>query len=519
MLSHLNDNEINFLLQLKTDFPLFAEKILKIRTKSGEIKPFVLNREQLDLHNRLERQLRENKKVRVIILKGRQQGISTYIQARIFWKITQNVGKQAFILTHETAATQNIFSIADRYYMNAPELMRPTKTISNATEMIFSGLDSGYAVGTARNKDVGRSGTMQYLHGSEVAFWLHGHDIAKGLMNCVPREPDTEIYLESTANGMNNYFNEQWELAVSGESDYEACFYPWFWHVGYSETLPSRFIITEEEREYASLYNLTPEQIYWRRLKIAEFGGKGRNGEAAFKQEYPSNAIEAFQASNEDFLIKSDWVVEARKERNLEALGALIIGVDPARFGKDKTAIIRRRGRFAYKLEYHHKFDTMQITGLLTRIARDERPDKIFVDVGGLGAGIVDRAKEIKELEDIVEGINFGSASLYEDKYFNKRAEMWAEMALWFQEPPVQIPNDDALHSDLCNIGCIPDSQGRLKLEPKEAAIKRLGRSPDGGDAFALTFARPINNISTSKHSAIAELNYFNHQAQSFWGI
>lgn len=91
---------------------------------------------------------------------------------------------------------------------------------SNAKELYFSDIDSGYKVGTAGTKGVGRSSTIQYFHGSEVAFWPHAETHAAGVLQAIPKEPGTEIILESTANGIGNYFHKMWREAERGESEY-----------------------------------------------------------------------------------------------------------------------------------------------------------------------------------------------------------------------------------------------------------------------------------------------------------
>ena len=96
------------------DFRFFSENFFKIRTKSGMVTPFVMNRAQQYIHERLEAQLRETGKVRAICLKGRQQGVSTLIQARYFHKTITNRGYKTFILTHEGQATKNLFEMTKR---------------------------------------------------------------------------------------------------------------------------------------------------------------------------------------------------------------------------------------------------------------------------------------------------------------------------------------------------------------------------------------------------------------------
>jgi hypothetical protein len=153
---------------LKTNFPYFAKSCLNIRTKKGDEKKFVLNKAQQYIHEKLEKQILETGKVRALVLKGRQQGCSTYTEARFYHKVSQNRGKRAFILTHEHEATANLFDMVRRYHDGNP--FAPSVSSSNAKELMFDKIDSGYKVGTAGNKAVGRSQTLQLFHGSEVGF-------------------------------------------------------------------------------------------------------------------------------------------------------------------------------------------------------------------------------------------------------------------------------------------------------------------------------------------------------------
>jgi hypothetical protein len=492
----MDSQEKEIRLKLKNDFVHYAAKCLKVRSKEIRIEPFILNKVQLYLHNIVEKQLAETGKVRVIILKGRQQGCSTYTEGRLYWRVTHKFGALAFILTHDSEATDNLFKMAVRFHDNCPALVKPSTKASNSKELIFGELESGYKIGTAGNKSVGRSSTIQFFHGSEVAFWPNAQEHAKGILQAIPNVPGTEVFLESTANGMGNYFHQQWQLAETKKSDYIPVFLPWYWQEEYVSPVPEGFKPTESEMELVHFYGLTKAQLAWRRLKIVELSVSGADGEKAFKQEYPCNAVEAFQTSGEDAFISPDLVMRARK-CSVSEHGPLIIGCDPARFGDDRTSIIRRRGRVAYNLQSYTKKDNMEVAGILVRIIKEEKPAKIFVDLGG-GAGIVDRCRELG-YGDIVIGVNFGERNtlIYPERYVNKRAEMWGEMKNWLCEAPVQIPDVDSLHADLCNVTYKIDSLSRVQLEKKEDMKKRGLQSPDEGDALALTFAQSVSVIKS----------------------
>src|SRR5215213_2063515 len=122
-------------MRLRSDFPFFAEHCLSIRTKSGSIEPFILNRAQTYIHERLEEQKARTGKVRALILKGRQQGCSTYVAGRFYHRATHAIGLRCFILTHEDAATQNLFEMVNRYHEHVDAAVKPTTGAANAKEL------------------------------------------------------------------------------------------------------------------------------------------------------------------------------------------------------------------------------------------------------------------------------------------------------------------------------------------------------------------------------------------------
>ncbi len=489
-------------LRLRDDLAFYARNCLKIRAKDGGSRELVFNRAQQYIHERLEDQRRRTGRVRAIILKGRQQGCSTYVGGRFYWRTTWAKGLRSFILTHEDAATQNLFEMVNRYHENCPVFVRPSTGAANAKELFFDKLDSGYKIGTAGTKGVGRSSTVQLFHGSEVAFWPHAETHAAGVMQAVPDEDGTEVILESTANGIGNFFHQKWRDAEDGSSDFIAIFVPWFWQEEYRKDVPEGFMLTAEEQEYVGLYGLDLGQMAWRRNKIAELGKDA----TLFKQEYPATAAEAFQFSGHDSFIKPEDIAKARKAE-CEATGPLVIGFDPARHGPDASALARRRGRKLAKVDRREKLDTMQSVGWFKEAVATESPARVFIDVGGLGVGIYDRLCEMgygPGGKGVVVAVNFGGAPLEPERYgddgralgggpLNRRAEMWMASRDWLtQEGGADIPDDDGLQADACGPGYKYDSNGSLQLEKKEDMKRRGVKSPDRWDAVALTFAEPV---------------------------
>lgn len=482
-------------IQLKNDFPFFAHNSLKITVKDSlsvvGIKDLRLNRAQLYLHAIAEKQLKEKGFVRIIVDKGRQLGISTYIGARYFWKVIHKKGIKSFILTHRKDATENLFEMTQRFYKHLKPEIKPYVSRNNAKELSFTLLDSGYKVGTAASEDVGRSGTIHLFHGSEVAFWGEARGIVSGVMQSIPRE--SEIFLESTANGIGNYFHEQWLLAEKGETDFIPVFLPWYWQDEYQDPIDESFSLDAEETEIRDLYGLNNNQMAFRKRKIKEMTLN------LFKQEYPFNATESFQASSVQGLISSHIVDMARKNTDAVKYGPLFIGVDPARNdgGGDRTAIICRQGRVAFDLRSFKTDDLMHIVGVIVGMINEYSPDAICIDVIGLGAGIVDRLKELG-YQRIVKPINCGVNAYDKQKYRNIKAEMWFLMKEWLMNFPCQIPDIDTLQTDLCCINFKENSISQKIMEDKDSLKKRGFKSPDEAEALALTFAFPISHMAVS---------------------
>lgn len=482
----------NMLARLLEDDELYCAKNLKIRTKDGKVIPFVWNAAQRMLHERLEQQLQHSGWVRAIVLKGRQQGVSTYTGARFYKRTSMRFGKRTMILTHLADATRNLFRMVKTFLELSDDTLRPATKSNSGTELSFAKLRSGYAVATAGSPNAGRSDTVQYLHGSEVAFWPNAQDIMAGLGQTVPLLPGSEMILESTADGLGNLFHKMWVQATAGKGDFIAIFIPWFVQEEYRREVPADFEMDADDEEYMETFGLDLEQMAWRRAKIdSEFAGDLDR----FNQEYPATPDLAFTKVGHKALIQTLRVQKARKvnPKHLQAIGAHVVGVDPARFGDDDTAIIHRQGRKAWGLEKINGLDTMAVVGKIVRLLEDDRTIRmVFIDIGGLGAGIYDRLVELG-YGDRVTAVNFGDKAIDERKYFNKRSEMWGLLAEWLHDLITpSIPDDDSLHSDLTAPSYRYSSNGQIKLDPKEKIKEDTGKSPDAGDALALTFALPI---------------------------
>lgn len=326
----MDEREKSIRARLKNDFPHYAAKCLKIRTKEinghSSIAPFVLNAAQMLIHGQVEDQLRRLGKVRKIIVKSRQQGSSTYVQGRMIWKATHTKGLRGFIVAHKDDASRNLFDMCKIYYDNLPTLVKPTISKSNAKELVFPGLGTSYKIETAGGRGAGRSETLHFVHLSEVAYYPGTEDTVAGILQAVPNAIGTEVYLESTSSGPSGLF---YDMAMAAEgSEWEVIFIPWYLSDEYRLPVPEGFTPTLEEEQLAEVYGLSAEQLVWRRSKIVELRGRH-----IFRREYPSTLEEAFHSEAPGALWKIQNLEECRVGSAPE-LARIVVAIDPS--GSDR---------------------------------------------------------------------------------------------------------------------------------------------------------------------------------------
>lgn len=208
--------------------------------------------------------------------------------------------------------------------------------------------------------------------------------------------------------------------------------------------------------------------------------------ETSFAREYLCD----FSAAGDDQLISLSDVEAASKrvmtDREI-SYAPRVIGVDPARFGDDRSVIFKRQGLQAFTPAVYRGIDNMDLAARVAAMIQEWEPDAVFVDAGA-GSGVIDRLRQLGH--DVIE-IAFGGKPI-DPKYLNKRAEMWFEMREWLKLGGA-IPNMVDLKQDLSAPIYWFDSAGRIQLEPKDDIKKRGLPSPDLGDALALTFAQPVS--------------------------
>ena len=299
----------------KTDYVLFARRNIKIVNKLGEQVPFEHNEIQAEINDTTKKMRAQGKPVRIIVLKARQEGVSTNEQGRMIYNTTTKGNRTGLIVAHEAPATAKIFDKARYMYNNLPEDSRPMTRASNARELIFDtptgyagkdkGLNSKISIQVAGDVGIGRGDTIYYAHLSEFAFWPspEGKEPKKqlaGILQAVPKTPETEVVIESTANGYND-FKELWDDAVAGKNEWTPLFFAWWaldeYKMPCSQEEYERILeesstdLREYIKEIRELYGLTIEQIKWYVWTLKnDCNGDWR----MMRQENPTSPEEAF---------------------------------------------------------------------------------------------------------------------------------------------------------------------------------------------------------------------------------
>lgn len=208
--------------------------------------------------------------------------------------------------------------------------------------------------------------------------------------------------------------------------------------------------------------------------------------DAQFRQEWLCD----FSAATDNTLITVDMVSAATQRFIPEgdlAGATKILGVDVARFGDDRSCIVRRHGQVCFEPMVFRGIDNMELASRVAWEINEWKPDAVFVD-GGRGEGVIDRLRQLGF--SIIE-VAFGGKAM-DNHFANKRTEIWHLMAQWLKDGGSLPPAATALREELCVPTYSFDSNGRMVLESKDAIKERMRHSPDCADGLALTFALPV---------------------------
>jgi len=280
---------------------MWMEDNLKIRDKAtGRIIKWKFNVPQMLAYMHIRDMESSGIPVRLVVLKARQEGISTLIEGLLFYNSIHSQGYCSLIIAHVSKASDTVFRMSKRFLAYLPKLERPNTDYSNRKEILFSPpLSSEVTIDVAnKNKSVkddgGRSKNIHGFHGSEVALWESPDETMYAVQNCIHHTPNTMIVLESTAHGASGYFHDMYWKAKSKETDFRALFLGWNLDPRNRMSPPVDFNLTPEESVIKKAHQLDNAQMYWRRWAIVN---KHNGDETSFQQENPITDVEAFKTS------------------------------------------------------------------------------------------------------------------------------------------------------------------------------------------------------------------------------
>lgn len=328
-------------LKCLNDHEYYANQYLRIITDKEELVPLRLNSIQKKLHfvaehimrppderpkewydmlapyNSMDTLLRAHTNIRANVLKARREGLSTYIASRGFKRFHLRPNVKGLTVAHNGESCSTIFRMSKVYYDQLPADFKPTQKHNNGNTLELLKTYSLWQIQKASEVDTSRSKGASFVHCSELAFWSNATDAMVSLKQTMNDEAEgTEWWNETTPNGeggMGAYFYDQWKDTKNGDNDYINIFFRWFDYDVYSKAFvnvqveKAEFINSVlshkevekygEEEKIKALYNLSWEQMNWRRHYIRN----KTEGLNKFMQEYPEDDESCFLTTGNTF--------------------------------------------------------------------------------------------------------------------------------------------------------------------------------------------------------------------------
>lgn len=293
----------------------------------------VINPAQMKLVTAVEEDIRVGRPIRHIVLKARQVGFSTAIEAMAYqWSFCQPRNR-GLVISHRSDSVEHLLSMTEHYWSTwwAQSLYRATSQARD--KMAWEPTGSKLSVLTAKSAEAARSRTFQFVHASEAAFWEDAGTLMRGLQ--VPKRALTAIFIESTANGIGNWYHEMWEAAKNGDVAYTPHFFPWWQHPEYNSEwigrgddarklslarLGSGGHLDDEEWQLYRMLSIRGmddaeirSRLMWRRFQIADDFAGDLDG---FHQEYPACVVGETRVGTSRGIVEIRDVVDSDTTRH-----------------------------------------------------------------------------------------------------------------------------------------------------------------------------------------------------------
>lgn len=493
---------------------IMMEMCLQISSKNGDLIKFCPTRSQIKVMRAFMRQWeRNNHNVRLVILKGRQQGISTLCHALIFWFLITHDGMRAMLMANTQRDLERIHfkRFAD---MARSFDFKPISAINITAKTLE--IDHGeephcFAEGRWAQTESGvRGGTFNAVHLTEIDWYRNFEECFATVMGAVTAKSNTVVLIESTSCGHGNLYN-LYNKHIEGNSNFEFIFLPWFNEPEYTLPLTEPLVLTDGQKEMQATYNISDEHMNWYQKMLWNMG----NDETRMKHEFPSCIEDGFEESDVGSCVFDFFSIDKACHTPFvkDNEHTLILGIDPSGSPDgDETAMVWRRGQNIERIDHFKppvssdqeiadKLLAEQITNRIYQLY----PDSIYIDIIGTGRFLPVYLRNIKGIR--AEGVCF-SSSPSNHAYCNRRAELYERASFWLKDG-AHIPNNPEFIRQLKSIRYIP-GRPKIQIESKDEIRARLHRSPDIVDAFVMTFPYDNDGIVTSGFSRMTTWSEMN---------
>ena len=457
---------------------MMFQNCLWITNKEGEIVRFKLNSAQKKVMEVIHRQLKTIGKIRLVIIKSRQQGITTLCHAIMLWRMMSKQHSNVLVMANsqknlEQHHFKNFLKMTKRF---GEEMYCPVaKPTAKSFDFFLSHADGGWA-----NTEGGMRGfTFMSAHLTEIDYYNDFDECMQTVFPCIPDVDGSCILIESTSSGLDGNLHRLYKRNLG----FEFLFLPWYEQPEYTLLSDFQPTLTEEQQRIQVEYNLSDEQMAWYHQKEEELQSHLR-----MQHEYPCCIEDCFAFSDDQtYVFENNLIENAVKTVPQSNRGfRLILGIDPARIN-DNIAMVWRRGQNIERIVCF-KPPCGNDDLLWERVVQEIRafyPDDIYIDVGGIGGNVPYILRSFG-INTYIHEVYFNQSPENKNAYHDKRAEMYAYAKAWLKRG-AHIPDDEMFKKELRMIKYNPSSP-KFRLVEKAEIKKNLKHSPDIADAFVLTF-------------------------------
>lgn len=491
----------------------FANKYIYIQSKTSIVSKHGLNEHQVEAYKRiceLYKESGQEKGIELVIIKGRQNGISTFVCGMFAIYHLLVWGQNQFFLTNILSNANILYNKFKIGFSNLPDVNEKQIIGSRDGNYIkfddFALIFHGTNEGSGHRSSKTRGATYSFLFDDEAGHRDKGEDItslvnSKSKVRIVAGTPQAGSMLEKILK----------EKEAQGKMK-EVLFLPWYTFKEYEEQITEDYKPKEETLNYLKKFNienLSLEKIKWAETVITKYKEEAFNPYVKFSQEYPSDLWCGFELTAEDCFTEPYLIQKAIENKTAIASNVAVIGVDVSST-TDKTVMCVRYGDYAFFKELKRNANAIvdftnkagQICDFIASLPHIEFKS-INIDSTGLGASFPD----IMTQELNKRGLNYNNQititpvhfantigrkedSVFEARKIGVKEYMYFELRKWLSTEAVRLDAGEynsRLQSELLATS-ITSENGEEKLVSKEKIKRKISYSPDFADALALTF-------------------------------